>query len=55
MGRDTVTGKNKKWGRHKEKEVEDVTEETLMAALAIHKTKEEESGSGISFDFHPIL
>jgi hypothetical protein len=34
MARDTVTGRNKKFTQHKNKVVEDVTEESLMAALA---------------------
>ena len=32
MGRD-ASGKNRKWGKHQEKEVEDVNEENLMDML----------------------
>ena len=33
MGRDEVSGKNKKFSRHKEKVEEDLTEEAILAAM----------------------
>lgn len=41
MGRDTATGKNKKWGRHVEKQEEELTEEAILEAM--NKKSEQQS------------
>ena len=41
MGRDPTTGKNRKFGHNREKEVEELTEEQLLDAMAIRDQERE--------------